>query len=115
MDSFHTAVCLASKGNINKDEFVLLQSGINKIKGHIHSERFTEDRAIACACRCMYLVALVLSDSEIIPDVIAGKYDEGIMITHPSYKKLNNIRKINMDAFAYAHAAIDMLTEQKLI
>lgn len=109
IDAFETSVCLASKGKINNQEFLLLQDGINRIKNHVYDKNFTTDSAIECACKVMYISALLLAGGSEINYIKSFSKYENLFIKNNKYNKLNYIKKINVEAFAYAYEAISIL------
>lgn len=104
-DTFESASCIATRGALYEDDYPNYLDGIHKIVNYIYSERFSGEKAITAACKVMYISACVMKNIEhrIITDT--KKYmDERILLAE--YKKLGTLRKLDLEAYAYAVEAI---------
>jgi predicted nucleotidyltransferase component of viral defense system len=104
-DTFDAAYTIALRDTTN-EHFRHLQTGISNIANFILS-RFTIEEAITCAAKAAYLATVLQKDE--LPDI--ERYSNPVQIkdlgiTHPSYNKLNKLKKINPEAFYYFCKAI---------
>ncbi|MCR5529623.1 MAG: nucleotidyl transferase AbiEii/AbiGii toxin family protein [Saccharofermentans sp.] len=108
-DTIRSSACIASRGLIG-DDYPLFLSGIRALSDHVFDRRFTAETAVDLACKVMYIAACLQTDSIInkIDDI--SSYQD-LLITDPEYSKLNKIRKISPEGFAYAYEAIDLLSK----
>lgn len=63
-DTFDTALCLASRGKVNKEEYPLYVKGIRNLRGHIYAEDYSPEVAAGRAAKVMYMVACLLKNTE---------------------------------------------------
>jgi hypothetical protein len=109
-DTIEAAACIASRGKISNDDYVLYLSGIRGIGNHIYGERFNAEKAISSACKVMYMAAC-MQKSRAFKKVIDPSRFSGANIGESSYAKLSSIRKVDAEAFAYVVQAIELLQE----
>ena len=102
MRILETALCLATRGQIGKGDFKMLQSGIKKIDGYIYKGKYRIEDAIIDSARAAYLATSIeKSNAEI------EKYDGNpntilAMELSPSVNnKLNRLKKTLPEAFFY--------------
>ncbi len=102
-DIYNTAVCITLRGQVEPDEFKMLQEGITRVRGFIHSEIYNIDSAIVNAAKVAYLSKLIEKgitevrhyDSADINDLASAT------ITTPLPTKFNKLKKSNVEAFFY--------------
>ena len=102
-DIFQTSLCICLQGQIDNENFKLLQDGIKRIQSFIHSERYIIDTAIINASKAAYLATLIANkltevehfDKEKIADL------QDKTIESPLPTKLNRLKKSNAEAFFY--------------
>ena len=104
-DIYDTALCIMQRGLYNPDEFELLQNGIKRVRGFIHSEVYSIDSAITNAAKAAYLSKLIEKG---ITDVKHYKPEEvnalaDAVIQSPLPTKLNKLKKSNIEAFFYLY------------
>lgn len=107
-DTYDTAYTIAQRDTTN-DHFRHLQTGISNIVNFILT-RFTIEEAITCAAKAAYL-STVLQKEELrdIERFTNPSQIKDFEITHPSYNKLNKLKKINPEAFYYFYRAITLI------
>lgn len=102
-DIYGTAECICLRGLKDKDEFTLLQGGINRIKSFIHSERYNIDSAIVNASKAAYLSKLIehgiTSVRHFNPANVMALRDA--VLSSPIQTKFNKFKKSNIEAFYY--------------
>lgn len=102
-DIFSTSLCLSLRGLMEPEEYRLLQSGIGKVRGFIHSENYNLDSAIVNASKAAYLSKLIehgiTEVKHFNPAKVASLADE--VIIAPLSTKLSKLKKSNIEAFFY--------------
>ena len=111
------------RGLYNPDEFELLQNGIKRVRGFIHSEVYSIDSAITNAAKAAYLSKLIekgitdvkhykpeevnaLADAVIqspLPTKLNKLKKSNAVIQSPLPTKLNKLKKSNIEAFFYLY------------
>lgn len=102
-DIYSTAMCIVLRGQDDSKEFNLLQDGIKQVRGFIHSEVYSLERAIMNASKAAYLSKLISKGIN-----TAKHYDPSDIsllaeakIHSPLPTKLNKLKKTNAEAFFY--------------
>ena len=102
-DIFQTSVCVCLKGQVDNENFRLLQDGIKRIQSFIHSERYTIDTAIINASKVAYLSTLITNNYAEAEYFDKNRMQElqNAIIGNPLPTKLNKLKKSNIEAFYY--------------
>ncbi len=102
-DIFQTSLCICLRGQVEQETFKLLQRGIKRIKSFIHSENYTIDSAITNASKAAYLSVLIAKGKNTIKHFDPNNTDElrDVFLKEPLNKKLNKLKKTNIEAFFY--------------
>ena len=102
-DIFNTAICISLRGGIEPEEFTLLQGGINKVNGFIHSENYTIDSAIINAAKAAYLSKLIETGKTEVHHFDNANVTalSDAIISSPLPTKFNKFKKNNIEAFFY--------------
>ena len=101
-DIRETALCLATRGQMGKGDFDMLQSGIKKIDGYIYKGKYRIEEAIVDSARAAYLATSIEKSSTRIE-----KYDGNpntilaMELSSSVNNKLNKLKKILPEAFFY--------------
>jgi predicted nucleotidyltransferase component of viral defense system len=106
-DTYDTAYTIALR-DITSEHFRHLQTGISNIVNFILT-RFTIEEAITCAAKAAYLSTVL--QKEQLPNIqrfVNPAQIKSFEIAHPSYNKLNKLKKINPEAFYYFYKAVEM-------
>lgn len=113
-DIFNTAICISLRGGIVPEEFALLQAGINKVRGFIHSENYTIDSAIVNAAKAAYLSKLIeFGETEVHHfDNTNVKTLSDAVVSDPLPTKFNRFKKSSIEAFFYWNE-VQKLMERK--
>ena len=109
-DAISTSACIASRGRLYPEDYLLLKRGISNIVNHIYSENFNGEVAIQRACMAMYLSAAILTDQDSLPVFIGDSFYRSAEISSSELKKLGNIKKTDMLAYMYLIEAAKMLS-----
>ena len=100
-DTFDAALCLASRGKSDAEEYPLYVKGIRDLRGHIYAENYSPEIAATRATKVMYMAACLLTgnDYERIEDAAAFA---GEKLTVDKLMPLAYLRKVSSEAYAYA-------------
>lgn len=102
-DIYDTAKCIVMRGQDNQEEFDLIQDGIKKVRGFIHSEVYTLESAITNASKAAYLAKLISNGINEIKHYNPSEANLLVNVTihSPLSTKLNKLKKTNAEAFFY--------------
>lgn len=104
LDSFRAAVCIMSRGTIDKSDYEnLYLPGIKNISAYIINTKWNGETSYIQASKIMLLSACFLVDLPVIKDVPSQEPLKGV------YSKLNYIRKYNQKYFDIAAYAVRLL------
>lgn len=102
-DIYNTAMCIVMRGQANSEEFLLLQDGIKRVRGFIHSEVYSLEKAITSASKAAYLSKLIGKGINAVKHYDSSKV--GLLahaeLQSPLPTKLNKLKKTNTEAFFY--------------
>lgn len=98
-----TAMALATRGKVDPvGDFELLKEGVDKLKSHIYSGRYTLDNAITDAAKAAYLATLIEKGATEIEKYGGNVNELKEMSIHPILsKELAKIRRGNPEAYYY--------------
>ena len=108
-DSFNAVISIISKGKQFSEDYKKLLDGIRRVRGHIFGSYSVID-AEGQSCRVAYLIASILADSTDLPLIADVNPYLNRMITDPNYRRLNYVKKISLENFAYLYEAIRLFT-----
>lgn len=102
-DIYNTAMCIVLRGQDNPEEFQLLQDGIKRVRGFIHSEAYSLESAITNASKAAYLSRLIGKGIGEVKHYNPAEVNllADAMIQSPLPTKLNKLKKTNTEAFFY--------------
>jgi hypothetical protein len=102
-DIYNTALCISLRGQLDPEEFKLLQDGISRIGSFIHSERYTIDSAIVNAAKAAYLSKLIERGINEVHHYSPNDIDNLALevLQEPIPTKLNKLKKTRPEAFFY--------------
>lgn len=111
-DIRETALCLATRGQVGKGDFKMLQRGIQKIDSYIYKEKYRIEEAIVDSARAAYLATSIEKSQTRIEKYEGDAHSILAMELSPSVNsKLNKLRKILPEAFFYWVKTSEMLEE----
>ncbi len=99
-DTFEAALCIASRGKVNKEEYPIYVKGIRELKSHIYAENFTPEIAALRATKIMYMVMCLLANTEYVRVEDSMKYLDK-RIEWDELASLRYMKKIDPEAYAY--------------
>lgn len=100
MDSFDSALCIASRGKTNADEYPIYVKGIRDVRDHIYAENFTSEIAAGRAAKVMYMIACLLYRKQYTSVADYTEY-AGEKIQSKNLMPVRYLRKVNPEAYAY--------------
>lgn len=111
-DTFDSALCIASRGKEEKEEYPAYVKGVRELRGHIYTENYTPEIAALRAVRIMYMALCLLSNTEYVR---IGDFKELVdsKIENARLDSLRYIRKVDMEAYAYVIKTDRLLTEMQ--
>lgn len=99
-DSFDAALCIASRGKRNPNEYVLYVEGIRDLRGHIYAENYSPEIAAGRTAKVIYLVACLIADKTFERLVDYKEYINE-RFTQLGFVDVKYLRKVNPEAYAY--------------
>lgn len=102
-DIYQTSLCICLKGQVQPENFKILQTGIKRIQSFIHSEKYNIDSAITNASKAAYLSVLIDNGAMEVAHFDPQKVEllRDAVIREPMPTKLNKLKKTNVEAFFY--------------
>lgn len=101
-DTIEAAICIIGRGSIvAKNDYPVYKKGITALSSHIFSGKYTGDMAAFQACKVFYLAACLLTDQNTMISVTDPDNYKDQKIPLKAYKKLDYIRKMDLEAYAY--------------
>ncbi len=96
-------MALATRGKVDPvGDFELLKEGVDKLKSHIYSGRYTLDNAITDAAKAAYLATLIDKGATEIEKYWGSISELKDMSIYPTLsKELAKIRRGNPEAYYY--------------
>ncbi len=114
-DTIGACLCIASRGEVEKDEYYLFKDGINRIRNHIIGDKFNGEVAGAYASRVLYLAASLYVGRDAMPRINdPSRYLE----KKPEIRKAKSfsyIRFVDSLSYAYLIDAVHLLQNTKFI
>lgn len=110
-DTFDSALCIASNGRLDKEDFARYADGVSRVLGFIHSERYSMNKASRDAAKAAYLAACLLTGKDSIekfdPDSVAALRD--MSIPSGRFSRLNTLKTSDVSSFFYWCKAIELI------
>lgn len=107
-DTYHTALCLSTRGVLGKGDYAELCVGIKRLQPYIYSETYHIDKAITHVARIAYVTRLLQKGAKKIERFDAAEQIADWEIKDHSMIKLNKLKKANMEAFHYWYRALNL-------
>lgn len=107
-DTFETALCLASRGKVMKEEYTLYVKGTRALRSHIFAENYSPEIAAIRAAKVMYMAVCLLAKHEFQAIEDYNLFAD-TKITHGKLVDLYYLRKASPEAYAYAVKTNDLL------
>ena len=102
-DIYQTSLSICLKGQVEPENFKILQTGIKRIQSFIHSEKYNIDSAITNASKAAYLSVLIANGVTEVSHFETQNVEHlrEAVIREPMPTKLNKLKKTNVEAFFY--------------
>jgi predicted nucleotidyltransferase component of viral defense system len=99
-DTYNAALCIATRGKSNIDEYQLYIKGIRELRGHIYAENYSPEIAAGRAPMVMYMAMCLLTDNDFTR---VNDYHEYVneKLVHERLSSLSYLKKVNPEAYAY--------------
>jgi len=113
-DIYQTSLCICLQGQVDNENFKLLQDGIKRIQSFIYNEKYYLDTAIINASKVAYLSTLIANNLTEVEHFDKNNIHElqNSMIETPLQTKLNKLKKSNIEAFFYWHKVYEIQKEK---
>jgi len=114
-DIYQTSLCICLQGQIDTENFKLLQEGIKRIQSFIYGEKYYLDIAIINASKVAYLSTLIAKNLTKVEHFNKNNIQElqRVMIENPLPTKLNKLKKSNIEAFFYWYKVYEITIEER--
>lgn len=99
-DVFKTACIIGGRGSSEKETFLQLMDGIQRIKSHIISKNYILEEAVTSAAKAAYLASLLQTDQTEI-EHFDPLHPLPEPIGTPLFKKMGKIKKFSPEAYYY--------------
>lgn len=99
-DTFDAALCIASRGKYNGEEYPLYVTGIRDLRGHIYAENYSPEIAIGRAAKAAYIAICLWADEPFERIVNYAEYIND-KFTQPELMAVKYLRKVDPEAYAY--------------
>ena len=113
-DTIRSCLCIASRGQYHKEEYVYFRNGISRIRNHIIGNRFSGEIAGSYASRIMYLASSMITGKEIHPvsDEDESSYCLNSVLSKP--RSFSYLRFADKAAYEYIISATRILDEAEM-
>ncbi len=110
-DTYYAALCLASRGRINQEDYPHYVRGIRDLRTHIYAGNYSPETAAVQAAKITYLIACMINNEgfETVSDYTT--YLEK-RFTRPDMAPLKYLRKVSPEAYAYAIKADELMGQE---
>lgn len=99
-DTFEAALCIASRGKYNGEEYSLYVTGIRDLRGHIYAENYSPEIAVGRAVKTAY-IAICLWANEPFESIADCTEYINAKFTQPELMAVKYLRKVDPEAYAY--------------
>lgn len=103
MDTFNMCLAIVTRGALFKEDYSKLLKGIHSIQNHVFGIKITGESVVEYACNIMLLSAKLIKNSN---DVHFDVLNQTLPKT---YKDINRLKKLNMEAYKKAVTALQLL------
>ncbi len=110
-DTFDAALCIASRGKVNAEEYPLYVKGIRDLRGHIYSENYSAEIAAGRAVSVMYMAMCLLTGTKYVKVENYREYADWVL-SNDVLLPLRYLRKANPEAYAYVVKIDEIMIER---
>ena len=112
LDTINATMCLMSRGLSNPTDYEYFIKGIDGLKAHIFSGKYSGEKAISDAAKIFYIATAILTNQEKLIKIEDGNKYKDILIKNKEYAKIAKVRKIDLIAHGYIVEGIKNLGEE---
>jgi len=110
-DTYMAAACIASRGKLLSEEYPLYVQGIRDLRGHIYAENYSPEIAVGRAAKIMYMAACLLNNQPY--ERVENPMDFAVKrFFNSELTALKYLRKVNLEAYAYAIKADQLMADK---
>ena len=111
-DTIEATICLMSRGLSNSTDYSYYLKGIDGLKAHIFSSKYSGEKAISDAAKVFYLATSILVDKDMLLKIDDGNSYKDILIKNKKYGMISKVRKVDLIAHGYIVEGIKNLGEE---
>ena len=110
-DTIDGSLCIASRGQLGKEDYPYFKDGISRIRNHILGGKFNGEIAGAYASRVLYIAAAMLAGGKSIIKINDASAYSNQMIELPKPKSFSYLCVVDPIAYGYIVEAGRLLHE----
>ena len=111
-DTMESCLCIIGNGRINRQEYEIYSSGIDRIQGHLFDSDLNRNITAYSACELLYLCASIYRDSTACNNMMNASEADVIDIGNSKVvKTVSYVRKANKTAGLYLREAVALMDE----
>ena len=112
LDTINAAICLMSRGLSNPADYEYFIKGIDGLKAHIFSGKYSGEKAISDAAKIFYIATAILANKETLIKIQDGNKYRDVLIKNKKYSKISKVRKVDLIAHGYIIEGTKNLEEE---
>ncbi|MDO5845108.1 MAG: nucleotidyl transferase AbiEii/AbiGii toxin family protein [Methanocorpusculum sp.] len=113
-DTIMSAVCIAGRGKIRKDDYPNFLDGIGRIRNHVF-ESYSAESAIRQTGKTAYLAACILTDMSDFNRVKSSHKYLSVDFETEIFKKLMFVKKIDLQCYGYLVETEKLIEENGIV
>jgi len=100
MDTLNAALCIATRGKVQEDDFLNYLEGSNRVTNHIFAKGFSMEKAAKLAPKLVYMAACLLTETPFEKVTDGAEYNKELLV-QPDFKKLKGLKKVDSVGYGY--------------
>ena len=100
MDTLNAALCIATRGKVQEDDFLNYLEGSNRVTNHIFANGFSMEKAAKLAPKLVYMAACLLTETPFEKVTDGAEYNKELLV-QPAFKKLKGLKKVDSVGYGY--------------
>ena len=114
MDTINSALCIATRGKIQEEDFPNYLEGSNMVTNHIFAKGFSMEKASRLAPKVIYMATCLLIETPFEKIIDGAEYSNEKLI-RPDFMKLKGLRKVDSVGYGYIVKADRLLSSYEVI
>lgn len=110
MDTLNAALCIATRGKVQENDFPNYLEGSNRVTNHIFAKGFSMEKASRLAPKLVYMAACLLTETPFERVTGGAEYNKEMLIL-PGFKKLKGLKKVDSVGYGYIVKADRLLSD----